>query len=373
MSKLLIRLKLNIILLYIIVGSDRRIKVTGQPAFTNLATDTFEYNRHFYRYYNDGEGLKFDDAKFQCERHGGNLILIDGGGESSTLRNFLSRIDRIQANDRGDNWKVWIGNQWQLVPDTCRSNGICDYNLTVHSGDNEAAIVTHFDQFDTATVNFAYSPPREAYQLQILEATLTFVCEYDDACNTEALSCPLGTECTTDDQYNFECNCNDDGEVDYVSPEYLYYCFPPEFENETPNHYGGTPEQPHYYVYYSNADGATWAEAGAICRRDYGYLATLNTPAELQFVQTLAATESTEGSSDAWVGADWEGECGLSTEIYDNACRHEAFWVKGTPRNVFDNHENAQFLGFPPPFHYLFRHSDGSLNEKPSNSLHSFI
>ena len=346
--------------------------------FLSTYRSVLRLNGASLRYYNDGTGVTFGQAKQFCQSRGGTLNEIDSYSEMVAINNYLDGLDKQYVNEDSEVLVLWLGNRWYKLHDCPVHGGSSCYYKLVHAsrveqddGTNVTTLTVQTQQFrDNPTTALTYQQATASASLQSTSLQYPFICKFFDVCNAEVNPCPAGTRCESTSSLKYDCICETE------NPDNSLYCSAPLFQNRITQRH--TTAKGHSHMYYNDGTGASWSEARRVCQRDHGHLATINSDSEKAYIQAIIDDDGQMFVNDqaglVWIGADWEIECGLNVTEHPNSCRYELKWVAGDePRYVYADHLHAEYLSSATDYHIAFDKNDSSYSHQKSSNLYPFI
>ena len=173
---------------------------------------------HFYKYYNDGVGLKYEDARQRCLDDGGYLVVLNSEHENDFIHAMLANLELKYLNDQTG--IVLIGMYWDDVGScqTPHDDGSCDWSLQwVPEGLTSTGWLDWQQNVTFDTIVQAPSPPEKAvvfhlhhpttWRIITIRVRLPFICEFESACVDAINPCGTGI-CTTLDGIDYSCACD---------------------------------------------------------------------------------------------------------------------------------------------------------------------
>ena len=199
------------------------IKITGFLTSITLVcfccgssrySQVFNYKNHFYKYYNDGKGSSFSNARQRCLDDGGYLLVLNSVEESRKLSLFHLSIDYLHEDDIIG--FAYIGLFWDKI---CVDQS-CPWELSwITEGAfglvwNGWVDLVHFNTSHVGELppktnvvmhNFAPS----TFFLLPESFEFPFICEFHNVCLSAISPCGSGGVCETSDSITFKCTCDE--------------------------------------------------------------------------------------------------------------------------------------------------------------------
>lgn len=174
----------------------------------------YNYKNHFYKYYNDGKGSSFLEARQKCIDDGGYLAVMNSAEESVKISMFHSSIKYIHEHDIIG--FAYIGLFW----DKPCSGGNCAWELTwIPEGAFGLVWSDWVDLVHFNNSNFGESSPKTNVVMHRSAPStfftmpesfeFPFICEFHNICLPAISPCGTGGLCKTNDSIMYECFCDE--------------------------------------------------------------------------------------------------------------------------------------------------------------------